>query len=284
VYFTQMIEHLVLSGAGINILIQIGLLDYLIEHEIFQLQNIKSIHATSAGAIISVLLLLGIPITELRDYIIHRPWDKFFILDILNLNDTKGIITSTHLYTMIKPFMLAYDIPDTFTLLDLYNKSQVDLHIFTTKLNDMVSVDLNHTTTPDITIHQAIAMSAAVPIIFTPVCYQNEYYIDGGILNNCPISSIDEHYDTTLIIDILGNIKQYTQDTPLLDYIHIIISNSLYILSSNKSNQMLVNKYKHYYQIKTDISIFDIQEWDNLFKDMERRKTLYQIGYTFLKN
>ena len=41
----------------------------------------------------------------------------------------------------------------------------------------MVSVDLNHITTPDITINQAIAMSAAVPIIFTPVCYQNEYYI-----------------------------------------------------------------------------------------------------------
>ena len=278
-----MIEHLVLSGAGINMLIQIGLLDYLIEHEIFQLQHIKSIYGTSAGAIISILLLLGIPITELRDYIIQRPWDKFFTLDILNLTDIKGIITTTHLYTMIKPFMLAYDIPDTFTLLDLYNKSQVDLHIFTTKLNNMTSIDLNHISTPNITIHEAIAMSAAVPIIFTPVCYENEYYIDGGILNNCPIP-LNDQYDTTLIIDILGNIKQYTQDTPLLDYINIIISNSLYILSSNKSNQMVVNKYKHYYQIKTDISIFDIQEWDTIFKNMERRKTLYEIGYTFLKN
>ncbi len=279
-----MIEHLVLSGAGINILIQIGLLDYLIEHKIFQLENIKSIHGTSAGAIISILLLLGIPVTELRDYIIQRPWDKFFNIDILNLNDTKGIITSTHLYTMIKPFMLAYDIPDTFTLLDLYNKSQVDLHIFTTKLNDMVSVDLNHTTTPNVTIHEAIAMSAAVPIIFTPVCYNNEYYIDGGILNNCPIPHIQDQYDTTLIIDILGNIKNYTQDTSLIDYINIIISNSLFVLSSNKSNQMLVNKYKHYYQIKTEISMFNIQEWDETFKDIERRKKLYEIGYTFLKN
>jgi len=279
-----MIKHLVLSGAGINILIQIGLLDYLIQHEIFQLQNIKSIHATSAGAIISILLLLGIPITELRDYIIQRPWDKFFNIDILNLNDTKGIIASTHLYTMIKPFMLAYDVPDTFTLLDLYTKSQVDLHIFTTKLNDMGSVDLNHSTTPDVTIHEAIAMSAAVPIIFTPVCYKNEYYIDGGILNNCPIPLIDDQYDSTLIIDILGNIKNYTQDTPLLDYINIIISNALFILSSNKSNQLLVNKYKHYYQIKTEISMFDIQEWDETFKDIERRKKLYQTGYTFLNN
>ena len=277
-----MIEHLVLSGAGINILIQIGLLDYLIQYEIFQLQNIKSIYGTSAGAIISILLLLGIPITDLRDYIIQRPWDKFFTIDILNLNDTKGIITSNHLYTMIKPFMLAYDIPDTFTLLDLYNKTHVDLHIFTTKLNDMASIDLNYIQTPDVTIHEAIAMSAAVPIIFTPVCYKNEYYIDGGILNNCPIPFIDDQYDTTLIIDIIGNTKNYTQDTSLLDYVNIIISNSLFVLCSNKSNQMLVNKYKHYYQIKTEISIFDIQEWEELFKNIERRKTLYNIGYNYL--
>lgn len=281
-YFTQMIEHLVLSGAGINILIQIGLLDYLIEHEIFQLQHIKSIHATSAGAIISILLLLGIPVTDLRDYIIQRPWNKFFDIDILNVNDTKGIITSIHLYTMIKPFMLAYDVPDTFTLLDLYNKSQVDLHVFTTRLNDMSCIDLNHTDTPDITIHEAIAMSAAVPIIFTPVCYKNEYYIDGGILKNCPIQ-VNHDPDTTLIVDIIANTKNYTPDTSLLEYINIIILKSLYVLSSNQSNQMLINKYKHYYAIKTDISMFDIQEWDETFKDIERRKKLYTIGYTFLK-
>ena len=276
-----MIDHLVLSGAGINLLIQVGLLDYLIEHEIIQLQNIKHVYGTSAGAIISILLILGIPILDIRDYIIHRPWEKFFNINFLNLNDTNGIITSDHLYNMIKPFMLAYDIPDTFTLLDLYTKSQVDLHIFTTKLNDMISVDLNHETFPNVTIHQAIAMSAAVPIIFTPVLYDGDYYIDGGILNNCPIPSIPDHCDTTLIIDIIANTKNYTQDTSLLEYINIIIIKSLYILSSNKSNQLVVNKYKHYYQIKTDISMFDIQEWDHAFKDIEHRKKLYEIGYNF---
>jgi predicted acylesterase/phospholipase RssA len=274
-----MIDHLVLSGAGINILIQVGLLDYLIEHEIIQLQNIKHVYGTSAGAIISILLILGIPITEIREYIIHRPWEKFFDMNFLNINDTKGIITSDHLYSMIKPFMLAYDIPDTFTLLDLYNKSQIDLHVFTTKLNDMSSVDLNHIMYPNVTIHEAIAMSSSVPIIFTPVFYNGDYYIDGGILNHCPISPNAEH-DTTLIINITANIKDYTHDTPLLEYINIIILKSLRVLS--KFNQM-IDKYKHYYEIKTEISMFDIQSWDNAFKHIEQRKKLYEIGYNFKK-
>ena len=89
--------------------------------------------------------------------------------------------------------------------------------------------------------------------------------------------------DTTLIVDIIANTKNYTPDTSLLEYINIIILKSLYVLSSNQSNQMLINKYKHYYAIKTDISMFDIQEWDETFKDIERRKKLYNIGYTFLK-
>ena len=277
-----MIDQLVLSGAGINILIQVGLLDYLIQHEIIQLQNIKHMYGTSAGAIISILLILGIPISDIRDYIIHRPWEKFFDMNFLNLNDTKGIITSDHLYTMIKPFMLAYDIPDTFTLLDLYNKSQVDLHIFTTNLNDMISVDLNHITFPNVTLYEAIAMSASVPIIFTPVLYNGEYYIDGGILNHCPLPH-DIQSDTSLIINITANIKNYTHDTPVLEYINIIMLKALHILCLNKLNKSVIGNYTNYYEIKTDISMFDIQSWDNAFKNIEQRKKLYEIGYTFKK-
>jgi predicted acylesterase/phospholipase RssA len=278
-----MIEHLVLSGAGINGLIQIGLLDYLIEHEMVHLNNIKSIYSTSAGSIISILIILGIPIKDIRDYIIHRPWEKFFNFDFLNLTNSNGIISSDHLYTMIKPFLMAYDIPDTFTLLDLYNKTNIDLHIFTTKLNDMSSVDLNYITFPDITLCEAITMTACVPIIFTPVYYKNEFYIDGGLLNNCPIQSIImDNPDTILIIDIIVNIQEYTHNTPFINYVNIMFLKALNILCLNESNKTYLIKCKHYYQIKTD-TMFDIEYWNNTFSSTERQN-LYNIGYTYLKN
>ena len=73
-----MIEHLVLSGAGTNGLVQIGLLHYLLDQVKLSLTDIKSIYATSAGAILSILILIGVPIPEMKEYIIHRPWEKFF--------------------------------------------------------------------------------------------------------------------------------------------------------------------------------------------------------------
>ena len=73
-----MIEHIVLSGSGPNGLIQLGMLQQLINSNVVCLENIKSIHATSAGSIIGVLLCLHIPIQDIIDYFVHRPWDKWF--------------------------------------------------------------------------------------------------------------------------------------------------------------------------------------------------------------
>jgi len=282
-YFTQMIKHLVLSGAGTNGIIQLGLFEYLVDTQIIQLQHIKTIYSTSAGTILAILFVLGIPIADIRDYIIHRPWEKFFDLNFLNLNDTKGIIASEQLYNMVKPFMLAYDIPDTFTLLDLYNKTNIDLHIFTTKLNDMVSVDLNHTTFPDITLCEAITMTASLPIVFTPVLYKDEYYIDGGILNNCPIQHV-ENYDAVLVIDVINDIQKYTPDTTLLNYINIMFLKSLNILCLNETNKQYKNQCKYYYQIKTSTSFFDMNSWNSTFNNIEYRQKLHNTGYTYIKN
>ena len=264
-----MIEHLVLSGAGTNGLVQIGLLHYLIDYEKIVLSNIKSIYSTSAGSIISILLLIGIPIIEIKEYIINRPWEKFFDIQF----HEKGIFPSSLLSEMIKPFMLAYDIPDNYTLLDLYQKSGVDLHIFTTKINGLECIDLNHTTFPTITLSETIQLTASLPIVFTPVKYNNEYYIDGGVINNCPLQSIQKqsyHPDTVLIIDIAQQIPMYTEDSSIFDYMHILLLNTL-----NK------HEYVHYYVLDVE-SMFKSEVLLQFIQNIEYRKQLYMDGYNYM--
>jgi len=276
-----MIKHLVLSGAGTNGLIQLGLLNHLLENDIFMLSKIKSIYATSAGAIISILLLIGVSITEIKEYIIHRPWEKFFNLDL----QEKGIFQLSYLYDMIKPFMLANDIPDTYTLLDLYNKSGVDLHIFTTKINGMISVDLNHITFPTITLSNVIKMTACVPILFPPVHYENDYYIDGGILNNCPLQSIEEHaysQDTILIVDMTQKTLKYCEDSTMFDFMNILVSNILHVVSADQYNKSCKSKYDHYYCIVTE-SIINNEVWSQFINNIEYRQELYDYGYQYFK-
>jgi predicted acylesterase/phospholipase RssA len=276
-----MIEHLVLSGAGTNALIQLGLLNHLIENDIFILSNIKSIYATSAGAIISILLLIGVSIIEIRDYLIQRPWEKFFNIDL----QEKGIFQSSYLYDMIKPFMLAYDIPDTFTLLDLYNKSGVDLHIFTTKINGMISVDLNYVTFPTITLSDVIKMTSSVPILFPPFQYENEYYIDGGILNNCPLQCIEHHnysQNTILIVDMTQKTLNYNENSSILDFMNILFSNIFHVISADQYNNTCKNKYTYYYCIITEC-IMNNEIWSQFINNIEYRQELYDYGYRYFK-
>jgi predicted acylesterase/phospholipase RssA len=275
-----MIEHLVLSGSGTNGLIQIGLLNYLIEQELFDMKHIKSIHSTSAGAMISILLLLGVSISEIQNYLLHRPWNKFFEF---HWNE-KSIFPSYYLYEMIKPFMLSNDISETYTLMDLYHKTNIDLYVYTTKLNDMVSVTLHHTTHPSITLYDVILMTASIPIIFSPVKYENEYYIDGGILNNCPLQSI-QHIpkENVLIIEIINSPIVYTEESNLFDYCNILFLNTFNTLCSANYNAQFINVYPYYYRIQAD-SIFDLQTWKKFIEDLQYRQQLYTIGYTYLQN
>jgi predicted acylesterase/phospholipase RssA len=243
------------------------------------LSNIKSIYATSAGAIISILFLIGVPILEIRDYIIQRPWEKFFDMSF----QEKGIFQSTHLYDMVKPFMLAYDIPDTYTLLNLYQKSGVDLHLFTTKINGLICVDLNHITFPDLTLSDAIQMTASLPIVFTPVKYNNEYYVDGGFVNNCPLKTIENKCypkDIILIIDIAQQCPTYTEDSSMFEYVHILLLNALDIISSNTYNKTCKHEYKYYYLLDVE-SMFKSEVWIQFINNIEYRQQLYADGYNY---
>jgi predicted acylesterase/phospholipase RssA len=277
-----MIEHLVLSGAAINGLMQVGILDYLIETNVFKMSDIKSIYATSAGALISILLLIGVSISEIKEYIINRPWEKFFDID-LNFQE-KGIYPSKCVYGIIKPFIQANDM-ESCTLLDLYNKTGVDFHIFTTKINGMETIDLNHITHPLVTIQQAVNMTASVPVLFPPVKYENEYYIDGAILNRCPLQSIQKHnynIDSILIVDIIDDITLYTDDSTILNFISILFTNCTYILCADKYNDSCINKYKYYYRITAD-NIFNSNVWLDFLNNIECRQQVYEKGYNHLK-
>ena len=95
------------------------------------------------------------------------------------------------LLTTIKTFLFEklniYDI----TFKELYEKTNKKLKIFTTNYTKTKSEMFSYETTPDCSVILAIRMSISVPFLFTPVEYNNCYYIDGGLTNNFPIRYCD---------------------------------------------------------------------------------------------
>ena len=51
---------------------------------------------------------------------------------------------------------------------------------------------------------RALAASAALPILFKPVQYEDQVLIDGGIINPMPFDILGEHIDLIIAVDVLG--------------------------------------------------------------------------------
>ena len=60
---------------------------------------------------------------------------------------------------------------------------------FTISVDDILKkVDLSHTTHPDLPLIKALQMTMCFPIMFQPICYGDDCYVDGGLLNNFPLN------------------------------------------------------------------------------------------------
>ena len=108
------IKHIVLAGGAYNGLYTIGVINYLLEENILDLQKIESVYGTSVGALIGVLICLECDWATMLNYIIHRPWEKVLHVEpdmILNMIANKGILDDAFFKTFYSNICLLYTSP-----------------------------------------------------------------------------------------------------------------------------------------------------------------------------
>jgi predicted acylesterase/phospholipase RssA len=258
-------EHIVISSAGPYGLIQLGMIAQLMENNYFTLDTIQSIHGTSAGSILAVLLCLRIPIPDVIEYFIKRPLHKWFKLDITQFMKLKGMVSSDCFSELLAPLFYAQEISLDITMKELYELSSIDLHLYTTAVTKVEAVDLNHVTFPDLPVLQAIAMSSSIPLLFTPIEYQNEYYVDGGLLTHCPLPPNEK--TIVLCIKITSTLQL---DTPFQFLNHILVQSFRRL--SIESNM------GHRYEYSTLVHALDPTLWEKILIDESFRSQLIQTG------
>ena len=69
----------------------------------------------------------------------------------------------------------------------------------------------------------AIRMSFSIPFVFTPVRHQNNFYVDGSVLNDFPIDLCDKDNFIGLILSP----NQYKIKESIFNYLFALISASL---------------------------------------------------------
>jgi predicted acylesterase/phospholipase RssA len=99
--FPKIIRHLVLSGGGFTGFCFYGALRETNIHGFWNIKNINTIHATSVGSLIGVCISMGHDWETLDNYIINRPWNQLFKIDlqaIINSISNRGLFNEQLFY------------------------------------------------------------------------------------------------------------------------------------------------------------------------------------------
>ena len=263
----------------------------------WELKNIESIYTTSIGVFIGLITILHYDWSWIDDFIIKRPWDKIFNLDntnfILDILDNKGIFDNNIIINIIKPLLLGRDLDENITLKELYEYSNIDLHIFTTNINHKTyfeKVDLSHKSHPDLSLIQAMTMSGAIPIIFKAICTDNKCYIDGGLINNFPLNDClnntgcNENEVLAFRSDFKYQPAIITDESSTLEYLsHLLSNTSNMIIRYNMDNQKEINNILYCSFIEEDNNNNNNNIWINILKEIETRIRIIHRGENIAK-
>ena len=205
------IEHLVLSGAAHGMYSYMGAFSVLIKHNIINIKKIKSIYGSSAGALLAVLLLIDIDIDVINDYFIERPWHELLKLDnFVNILSNYGLWNPEYMKKTFNPLFSMNDIDINITMLEFYEKTNVELYFYATELKSFEEIELSYKNTPDLKLLDAVYMSCSLPILFEPILYNKKYYIDGCLINSYPINNILNKVDDSNTIFGIKNTAEHT--------------------------------------------------------------------------
>lgn len=248
------IKHLVIAGGGPLGLRFLGALQKLEKESFWKLENIESIYGTSAGTMIGAMLCLNYDWETLNKYIIERPWHDAFKVHARQIFDSyynKGLFDKKFTEIIFKSLLEAKDLNLNITLKELYDYSKIDLHLFTFDLNTFETVEMSHSSHPDLGLLQAITMSSALPGIFMPTILNRGCFIDGGVLYNYPINQCLR--DHPIKEEILGIKSSYdddvngrtnveiTSETSLLEYVMCISINTINFLRKSVKIENIEN-------------------------------------------
>ena len=260
-----------LSGGGIKGFSFLGALDYLELNSYIKLETIKNWVGTSAGAIISFMFTLVYTTYELGNFILNFNFKKLEPeVDIENLLEFNGIDNGSKLILIITGFLKEKLKLDDITFQEHFNITKKKLTIIGTNFSKGEEVSFNYENTPDMSVLKAIRISTSIPIIFTPVLHNSDYYIDGGLINNFPIKYCNPN--TTLGIFIRNS------NCNKLNNIMTLINGCIAIASDTISKKDNYDKYPYIIEIQNYF-----QEFTNFNLDTEKKLKIINLGQTFAK-
>jgi predicted acylesterase/phospholipase RssA len=279
------IRHIVLSGGGGTGFAYYGALRESHKDGFWNIDNIKTMHGISCGAIFAFLIAMLKPIgwNDFDDYCIKRPWDTvcgFSADKILNAYSNVGICGRDTIEMIVTPVLSAVDLSLNITMQEFFDYTGIELHYYTTNLDTYKLVDVSYKTHPQWTLVDAIYSSCALPFLFRPNRVDGEVYVDGGFLCNYPLQNCIDQIDDPDEIFGLNKISIKSQEEPktgpsseygnIIDYLLDIIAKTV--------KKLVVEKTESKYTMEIPDMVTSAWEVYEAVKTRETRTAKIQYG------
>ena len=287
---------IVVSGGAMKLIAAIGCIQYL--EELQMRQYIQNFVGTSAGAIICFFMVLGYTSHEIRDFILEIS-ESPIITDILHMDDIidnmcmlssqMAISNGNNLTKLFQAILSKKTNKIDITFIDIAKMYGQNLVIcasnITKEQHEFFCVD----TTPEMSVIDALRMSCSIPLLFSPVTWNNAMYIDGGLYCNFPLTYFKN--STHNLQDILGiNVRNKTtspyKHTNIFQYAFFLINSLLGKFNDVQVDNItkITNKYN---VITLEIEDTPLVTFDTMKLTFPTKETIDNIviqGYMLLKD
>ena len=160
---------------------------------------------------------------------------------------------------------------------DFYKFSKIELHLFSFEINEYKIQDISYLTHPKLSLMTAVQMTCAIPILITPVCFDDKCYIDGGMACNYPLNHCIE--SGKLPDEILAFKNKYTEaktkiqsDSTMIDFLLNFIFKAVFSVNTDRFQ----NKIKN--EVICDATYLTIEILKNALSNIDARRDLFTQG------
>ena len=269
----MIIKNLVFSSGALQGYAFVGAYKYIYEKDLCK--KVENILGVSAGSVISLLYSLGYKPSELEkislsvkpSYFLNIKGDNF-----LNFFNNYGLDDGKSFEKVLKVIINKKTNNPNITMLELYKLTNINLILGATNINKQCLEYINHKTFPNLEVYKAVRMSMSIPILFTPIKYNDDYYLDGAIISSCPIYYF-KNQKNTLGFSIHYKEKKKIDINNFSDFFKSLIYSPLINLRDKELNCENTIIY----------DMFDIEAFDfNIGSD--KIKEIIDKGYLITKN
>lgn len=247
-------DTLVLGGGGMKCIATLGAVQYIYDNN--DTEKIKKFVGTSAGAIISLLLAVQYTPIEIIVYICTQNVSESLLpADIFSLVKGNGAIMFEKVENHIRNMIYKKISRNSITLKELYDEYGKTLVCCTYNMTKNICEYVSKDTHPDLDCVTAVRMSSSIPIVFDDCVIDGDLYLDGGIVDNFPITIVD---DKPTVFGCTIYTKYDSLDrNKLLGLIRIVTS-----ISANFYIQRTINTYKNAKILTINLQNVDVLDFE----------------------